>query len=415
MDEWDEFLERSTTEVDANIVVNEDTEAVKIISPTQDEPRDLGDFGDNAEVLMQMARGESLNSLSSSGVWINSTPITISTSVDSRQMTNFPKKRSHNPNTTHLSVPVANSIQDLIRSLTGHPILSHPLSQLKQQHNQQHHHYQQTCYEIDSLGLFFYGTAGDVKVDCNVRDDMMKVIEMKRNLLGKSIINFNNDTYIKNTNDISTYDSASIKMIISHKNLSLLASSIPPDGKCGWVIPFSVDETGKIDLSSPESLQKWDTLALFDELCSNSVESQISGLIESSEHLISFNEDELPILVQTRSPPFNISIKFRGSSHQINSNDSTNFLFYRQSNYLVEVDFESLKIESIKSLVPRFDQQNRLFLLLKSLRSKLSKLPQGKYFLAHPSNTPFIKILSLTPQENNSQEVNIFETFLKHF
>lgn len=406
MDEWDEFLARSTTCTDIEDVIDADTE-MDVVSTKEhvtevSNPRDLGDFGDNAEVLMQMARGESLNSLSSNGVWINSTAVQVDRSNTANAST-FPvnKKRAFKPLVAGPSVPVANSIQDLTRSITGHPVLSYPLSLLKQLQNQQ---VIPDAYEIDSLGLFFYGAAGDVKVECSARDDMMKVIEMKKNLLGKSIISDDLGSYTTVNNNDQLRDCG---MIVSHDNLKLLANSIPPAGKSSWIIPFTVNAVGTIDLSS-NSLTKPDTLTAFYDYCSQSVKKQMAGLMEPSEHSISLGE--LSILIKTQSPAFNISVQYRGTGHVDQSAESTNFLFYRQSNYSVEIDFEGLRIQAIKSFVPKFDQQNRLFLLLKALNSKLSCLPEGQYLLAHPSNTPFIKILAFTP---HGDAINIFESFLK--
>ena len=401
MDEWDEFLSKASEDIimTASSVEAEDKYMNTAVIQNESAPRvqeDLGGYSDNAEVLMQMSRGESLNQLSSNGIWIKSTINTVKQSnTGASSNVHQPIKRPLKSGVS-ISVPIANSFQDLSRALTGHPLLSHPLSVLT--HSRTFNQVMCPLYEIDSMGLFFYGSAGDsVKVESNVKDDFMKVIELKRILLGKSILNTNlvESSKITNLNDLND-----AQMIVSWDNLKVLSNSIPPNGKSSWILPFEVTSSGSINLTfepifSPSSLPNTD---LFYEFTRKIVESQLAsspGLLEDSEHSIAI--EDFKVLVKTKNPAFNISINFRGSCHPDPSNDSLNFLFYRQSNYSVEIDFETLKIASIKSFVPKFDQQNRLFLLLKGLKSKLltDKLSEGRYYLAHTANCPFIKVLSL--------------------
>ena len=350
-----------------------------------EKEKDLCDFGDNAEVLMQMARGESFTSLSTNGVWINSNGNTVVSSASKTLANSYSgsvgsKKRSLKPSTS-IGLPVANSLQDLTRALTGHPILSHPLSLLKQNNiNIQTGEFK----EIDSIGLFFYGTPSKVKIESNVQDDMMQGIEVKHFLMGKSII-----TDLRPSN-VTTSLSIDCNFVVSLDNLKVISNSIPPNGKTSWLIPFTVSHSGQVDLSLSGCNYFSDPLGYFYEYCNRSVRTQISELIKESDHVVTL--DDLRILVKTSTPSYNISVNFRGVLHSDPLTDLTNFLFYRQSNYSVEVDFETLKISSIKSFVPKFDQQNRTFLLLKALSSKLTKLSEGNYFLSHTANTPFIKI-----------------------
>lgn len=405
MDEWDEFLCR------AEITQLEDEEMPSAESEEEEEEvavetlksrstinrDDLGEFGDNAEVLMQMARGESLNTLSSNGVWIKSD---VNSTAKSNNSFMGKKRTLKSTGSTLLSVPIANSFQDLTKAITGHPSLSHPLSLLKQQNI-----YQKKAYEIDSLGLFFYGAPGDVKVEWTGKDDMMKIIEMKKILIDKSII-FNEETCENNNSSISNFDfnfDASINGIqISHENLKLLAGSIPPNGKTGWIIPITIISNA-VDLTG-KAVYKFDPIGLLFEYCEKSIYKQLgNNLLEPTEHLIT--ENSFKVLVKTYSPPFIISMNFRGECHVDPTAILSNFLFYRQSNYSIEIDFESLKVKSIKSFLPKFDHQNRLFLLLKALKNKLTKLTDGNYFLLHQPNTPFIKILSLETKSEGENEI----------
>ena len=375
MDEWDEFLSRADNDPQDEPMkrVESETEPIPVVGTS-----DLGEFGDNAEVLIQMARGESFNSLSSNGVWINSSQ---TTNTQSNTSGFVGKKRTLKTTTTGPSVPIANSIQDLTRAITGHPLLSHPLSLL----NQSNPTDTNTSREIDSLGLFFYGTPGEVKIEWNGKDDMMKIIEMKKRLIDRSIF----------TNNIcenrGIQSPQFVDLMISYENLNLLAGAIPPNGKTSWIIPFTVKS--KTTNLTQKAVYKSDPLTCFYEFCHKSVHNQMGNLSEFSEHFITI-EDSLKVCVLTSSPPFNISVNFRGENHVDPVSLCTNFLFYRQSNYSVEIDFESLKIKSIKSFLPKFDNQNRLLLLLKALNNKFTKLEDGNYLLVHPSNTPFIKILS---------------------
>lgn len=390
MDEWDEFLSRATGSVVSNNTEHFDTEEDKNVQMGQNKG-DLGDFGDNAEVLMQMSRGESLsNLLSPNGIWINSTSETIKKPPLSASSSGYESKKRSLKNATvsaTCSVPVANSIQDLTRALTGHPLLSHPLSLLKNGSLQE---IDSSLVEIDSLGLFFYGTPGNFKIESNVRDDMMKVIDLKRNLLLKSIVSELLPGHQRNQRTFNDFLEA--QMIISHENLKILSGSIPPNGKTNWLIPFTVSSSGRVDLSSETGWQTFpDPLGYFYNYCGRVVSESITGLIEPTEHVITLEDKK--ILVLTTDPVYNISINFRGALHNDPSTDPINFLFYRQSNYSVEIDFESLKISTIKSFVPKFDQQSRVFFLLKALEAKLTGLAEGKYFLKHVANTPFIKIM----------------------
>ena len=398
-DEWDEFLSKASEDVvmasSSPVSVKNEEEVADSSSPLNLVNGDLGDFGDNAEVLMQMARGESLSQLSSNGVWINSTSnIQKQNSLVTSSNPHQSIKRSLKASSP--SVPIANSFQDLTRALTGHPLLSHPLSLLSQKRAAIKEHLV-PLYEIDSLGLFFYGSCGDgVKVDSNIKDDFMKVIEMKRLLLEKSILN-NVEALKEDYSNTESVSQSDAQIVVSFENLKILSNSIPPNGKSSWLIPFEVTSTGSVDLSfeafSPMNTQ----INLFYDYARSSIESQLAalhGLLEDSEHFIII--DNLKVRVMTKNPSYNIVTNFRGSSHPDPSTDPLNFLFYRQSNYSIEIDFDTLKITSIKSFVPKFDQHNRLFLLLKGLKSKLldGKLAEGRYYLAHTANCPFIKILS---------------------
>lgn len=403
-DEWDEFLSRASDDVvmtsSPSVSTKNEEEVADSSTPVNPINGDLGDFGDNAEVLMQMARGESLSQLSSNGVWINSTSnIQKQNNSATSSNTHQSLKRSLKTSTSSPSVPIANSFQDLTRALTGHPLLSHPLSLLSQKRAAIKENLV-PLYEIDSLGLFFYGSCGNgVKVESNVKDDFMKVIEMKRLLLEKSI---NVETLKEDYSNTESVSPSDAQIVVSFENLKILSNSIPPNGKSSWLIPFEITSTGSVDLSfeafSPMNTQ----INLFYDYARSSVESQLAasqGLLEDSEHFIII--DNLKIRVKTKNPSYNIVTNFRGSSHPDPSTEPLNFLFYRQSNYSIEIDFESLKITSIKSFVPKFDQQNRLFLLLKGLKSKLldGKLAEGRYYLAHTANCPFIKILSINQIE----------------
>ena len=397
-DEWDEFLSRASEDfvmTSSSVSVKNEEKVADSSIQVNTINGDLGDFGDNAEVLMQMARGESLSQLSSNGVWINSTS-NIQNQNNSATSSNTHQAMKRSLKTSSPSVPIANSFQDLTRALTGHPLLSHPLALLSQKRAAIKEHLV-PLYEIDSLGLFFYGSCGDgVKVDSNVKDDFMKVIEMKRLLLEKSILNnveASNEDY--STESVHPSDA---QIIVSFENLKILSNSIPPNGKSSWLIPFEVTSTGSVDLSFEAFSPMNSQINLFYDYARSSVESQLAasqGLLEDSEHFIII--DNLKVRVKTKNPAYNIVTNFRGSSHPDPSTEPLNFLFYRQSNYSIEIDFETLKIASIKSFVPKFDQQNRLFLLLKGLKSKLldGKLTEGRYYLAHTANCPFIKILSI--------------------
>src|SRR5690606_28146389 len=133
------------------------------------------------------------------------------------------------------SVPIANSFQDLSRAMTGHPLLSHSLSMLAHKHTL--YQCDSPLYEIDSLGLFFYGSAGDtVRIESSVKDDFMKVIEMKRILLEKSILT--NDPAIFNSSKTVNECASESQIFMSFDNLKLLSNSIPPNGKTSWLLPF---------------------------------------------------------------------------------------------------------------------------------------------------------------------------------
>ena len=82
MDEWDEFLSKASEDIimTASSVEAEDKYMNTAVIQNESAPRvqeDLGGYSDNAEVLMQMSRGESLNQLSSNGIWIKSTINTV--------------------------------------------------------------------------------------------------------------------------------------------------------------------------------------------------------------------------------------------------------------------------------------------------------------------------------------------------
>lgn len=391
-DEWDEFLSRASSEpASPKLVAQEPEQKPTENDDIQLEKKDLCDFGDNAEVLMQMARGESYNALlSSNGIWINSTTSKVNTKGSPAVNAVFGKKRALKESVVP-SVPIANTFQDMTRALSGHPILSHPLSLLKQ--NSSPISEPSSAVEIDSLGLFFYGSPGSVKIESNVRDDIMKVIELKKNLLDKSLmISETGVSLTCNTPEISN-DNDGIKMIISHENLKIISSSIPPNGKTNWLIPFTVTPSGRIDLSEPGCHVFSDQSGYFYEFCNKMVGVRISELMETSEHVIIL--DDKKILIKTVSPAYTISINFRGSHHSDPFSDPVNFLFSRQSNTSIEVDFESLKVTAVRSFVPKFDQQSRVFLLLRALEGKVSGLPEGNYLLKHVANVPFIKILRL--------------------
>jgi hypothetical protein len=404
MDEWDEFLSRADTQDQEMHDVESKGEEMVMISrsPSIVSKNDLGEYEDNAEVLMQMARGESFNTLSSNGVWIKSD---INSNIKSNSGF-MGKKRTLKANGGLIpaSVPIANSVQDLTRAITGHPTLSHPLSHVLLRQTSD---FSQKAYEIDSLGLFFYGLTGDVKVEWSGKDDMMKIIEMKKRLIDQSIIRPDDINFDENFNEHfnSTPTSSTFDMKISQENLKLLAGSIPPYGKIGWMIPFTVT-SNKVELTE-KAVYKLDQLGLFFEYCDKFVFNRLDGLLEPTEHFIIERGDSLKVSVQTCSPHFNISVNFRGESYEDPTAILSNFLFYRQSNYLIEIDFESLKIKSIKSFLPKFDHQNRLFSLLKALKNKLTKLTDGKYFLSHQPNTPFIKILSLDGGNGNFNQIEI--------
>ena len=405
MDEWDEFLSKSE-KIQQNTEI---PDSPVIITPKS--PSELFEFEDNAEILVQIAGGESLNSLlSPNGVWIKSPgsldPRTAQTKSPSLNNTNSKKRslQNHGPST----VPVANTLQDLSRAIIGHPTLSHPLSLLKQ-------HYQSAIklacpfYEIDSIGIFFYGTVGEIHVETNARDDMMKAIPLKRKLINSSLLNSSILTHQSSYNYYNL--DTSFKFILSHDNLKILADSLPPNGKSSWIIPFSVKD-GRVDLSVKGL--KTDQLALFYDYLALSVQKQILDLLDPSIHIISLVSEGIQIAVKTVSPALNVSIGFRGAFHSEPAAQATDFLFSRQSNYSIEVDFENgpLRCTAIKSFVPKLDSQNRLFLLLKALANKLPSLPDGTYFLAHLSNTPIIKIFSDSPVKSDQQPVN-FDVFMK--
>ena len=142
-------------------------------------------------------------------------------------------KRSLKTSTSSPSVPIANSFQDLTRALTGHPLLSHPLSLLSQKRAAIKENLV-PLYEIDSLGLFFYGSCGNgVKVESNVKDDFMKVIEMKRLLLEKSI---NVETLKEDYSNTESVSPSDAQIVVSFENLKILSNSIPPNGKSSWLI-----------------------------------------------------------------------------------------------------------------------------------------------------------------------------------
>jgi hypothetical protein len=414
MDEWDDFLAASTTEVVLQEDESEETTSVL----------DLGDFEGNAEVMMQMARGENLNQLSNNGVWIKSTisPTTTATTTTTT-ITAANRKRNHSsdrkpPHLNNTSHPIANSVEDLKRALCGHPLLSFPLQQLKQR-------FAITqgiqVFEIDSLGLFFYGSPGDVKITSNVQDDFMKVIEIKNQLIGKSLRTTqptSNHMALSLSSDISQ---PSLDMIISLENYKILANCLPPNGKTNWILPFHIDPTSlTIDLASERAILPEfcsSELDLLFEFCSQSINSHLEApqLITEAEHLVSIDQN-FNILVKTTCPPINVSLNFRGSKFDNCFPDSAvNSLFSRQANYSVEVDFENnLTVTAIKSFVPKFDPQNRSHLLFKALKEKLSKLPPStRHFLVHVANSPFIKIFSSVPIESAQVPIHLDSIFKK--
>ena len=439
MDEWDEFLTKaneshsSVYNSDKNINVNLDDMDKSLVSTRPDpkmiqEPSDLGEFGDNAEVLMQMARGESLNQLSNGGIWLNSTVIDTTNlnnlkGISDRVRADMMKKRALKPMTASSpSIPVANSLQDLSRALTGNPLLSYPLSQLKTQsiNHQNHLHLLQnvSAFEVDSLGLFFYGAPETVKIESNVQDDMKKGLEIKRILLNQNLLQIpfppSFPTILNNEKQKDeTFASSSCAFTISYENFKMISNSIPPNGKSSWLIPFTVNSDASIDISLPAIVPDFcsSDFSLFFEFCSLAILASSAGnlLNEPTEHLITIGE-ELKFLVKTKAPACTIAINFRGSQYIDPSQESVSSLFYRQSNYSIEVDFETFSITSLKSFVPKLDEQSRSFMLLKALQTKLSKLEPGEYFLAHIANTPFIKIIALNhnPTDDPSKLLNSF-------
>lgn len=441
MDEWDEFLSKaneshsSVSISDKNVNINLDTNldigmVKSSVSTLPDpkmiqEPADLGEFGDNAEVLMQMARGESLNQLSNGGIWLNSTAIDTTTlnnfkGVSDGVRASMMKKRALKSMTaSSSSIPVANSLQDLSRALTGNPLLSYPLSQLKTQslNHQIHLHLLQnvSAYEVDSLGLFFYGAPETVKIESNVQDDMKKGLEIKRSLLNQNLLQIPFPLFLNNENKKDETIAASpCAFTISYENFKMISNSIPPNGKSSWLIPFKVNSDASIDISLSAIVPDFcsSEFSLFFEFCSRAIISASAAgnlLNEQTEHLITIDEG-LKFLVKTKAPACTIAINFRGSQYIDPSQESVSSLFYRQSNYSIEVDFETFSITSLKSFVPKFDEQSRSFMLLKALQIKLSKLKPGEYFLAHIANTPFIKIITLNhnPADDSSKVLNSF-------
>lgn len=436
MDEWDEFLTKANepqssvpvsdiyldkdADLNPDIIMDMNDSNVEsnrvLVSQTQtvmQDSVDLGKFGDNAEVLMQMARGESLSQLSS-GIWLNSCVTHKSTLNNLKgSYDETTKKRALKSITVSPpSIPIANSLQDLLRALIGNPLLSYPLSQLKLQNfNLQLNMLQNvSAYEVDSLGLFFYGAPGTVKIESNVQDDMKKGLEMKKLLLNFNLLQipipFPSNS-ITNKVEIQN-DEFSIPtpypFTISYENFKTISNSIPPQGKSNWLIPFTVYQSNTssdsiIDISKPAIVHDFcsSDLSLFFEFCSLAISSAISNsdvlFNEETEHLITIDE-EFKFLVKTKAPACTVAVNFRGAQYTNPFQESVSSLFYRQSNYSFEIDFESLCITSLKSFVPKFDEQSRSFMLLKALQTKLSKLEPGEYFLAHIANTPFIKIIT---------------------
>lgn len=464
-DEWDDFLnqneqkekelesndmeadnEESSQELDVDIDMQMTTED-DLTSPSTSPSLaleqaissfDLSDFSDNAEVLIQVSRGESLSQMSSgSGIWLNSDtpPITKTKTKTSQTSSHMATKRSLKPQqgtAVTVQFPVANSFTDLTRALTGNPLLSHPISQFQKSSNSPHQNeyelVQNTLTEVDSFGLFFYGAVGGVKVVSNgSNEDFMLGVRIKKSLEGVNLLHVVEErtedvfplkvetTSVKTDSQSSETEAHPPAMNISLENLKIIATSIPPNGRTSWLIPFtltlnetktgdsaSASDSRTIDLLSPPIVPDFATSpvdALYElyykRICE--VSSKVSCTTRDLYKISIYDDDNLQINLHTFPSfvPISVSLHFRGAAYPSPAQSLLDPLFHRQSNFAVEVDSETATIRTTKLYMPRFDNQAKIFLLLKSLHGKLSKLHTGQqYYLSHTANTPIIKILT---------------------
>ena len=389
MDEWDDFLAKrsaSTAELDDLPVPKQKDEVLDV---------DLGEYVDNAEVFIQVSRGESLTHMRE-GIFINQSTVPLQVKPPLKQPQKLPVS----------NLPVANSLSDLIKLLPGHPRLSHPLGQMMVQSRDSIKSLLSSTVEVDSLALFFYGAAKDVKVESDCKIDYSEAVEFKKTLIGQSLLD--EATYVQFEEQAPSFDDS--RLFVSLENLRLLCGAIPPYGKTPFLIPFKVNDVGQVDLTASSLVSDFasgTTVEALIRLYRQRLEAKVSATQFTTRVFIGETQK---ITVSGQRPLFNVNLAFRGAIHPDAPYTSIlETLFSRQPNYHAIVEAESGLVSDLKIYVPCLDLQAKVYNLLALLADRLPKLPANKqYFLLHVAGTPHLKILEFS-SENGSFDCNLFK------
>ena len=393
-DEWDDFLnKRSASSADLDEPVSE----TAVVHEAEKREVDVGQYVDNAEVFIQLSRGESLTQLSQ-GIFINST---TPTSAQRQQLA-----LSAKPSKSSSNLPVANSLSDLAKLLPGHPRLSHPLAQLNATDRESIRALLASTCELESLMLFFYAAVKDLKIESESQVAYSEIAQLKRDLIGQVLL----EDGPRAASSVLGGIIDDSKMTVSLENLRLLCGAIPPNGKSPFLIPFRVSETGQVDLTSSALVSDFASGSTVESL-SRFYRLQLEQSFPSTPLVTSvlFGES-LKVAIVGKRPLFNVNLAFRGASHADPLHALIHSLFYKQPNYNVSVEAETGRVSDLKIYVPRQDLQAKLFNLLALLAEKLSQLSADKqYFLLHLAGTPNIKILEFNSAGNGAFDVNLFK------
>lgn len=395
MDEWDDFLTKRSAS-SANLDEEQPTESCDATAAVVQI--DLGEYTDNAEVFLQVSRGESLTQMSE-GIFIRQQPA----SIPKQQWPTLKPQKQSAPIQSSSSVPVANSLSDLAKLLPGHPRLSHPLTSVVDRESIKA--LLSATVEVETLMLFFYGAAKDLKVESDCCVDYAEGAEFKARLIGQNLLD--SEDAISGDLGVCVDDS---RLLVSLDNLRLLCGAIPPLGKSPFLIPFQVNEAGQVDLSASALVSDFtsgNTVDSLVRLYRRRLEGKVAAAAAPFTTKVCIGES-CKVAVFGKRPLFNVNVAFRGALHPDPLHDAVSSLFYRQPNYHVSVEAETGLVKDLRVYVPRLDAQAKVFALLPMLSDKLSRLAAHRqYFLLHVAGAPNLKVLEANP--SGTFDVNLFK------
>lgn len=410
MEEWDEFLSVASVSMESvstardsvlpSVATDEPPQQIQH-SPVHAPSPPLEEFADNAEVLIQLAQGESSAQLAN-GIWISKGTVPVAGFSARKSPSQTAKRPIMSHGKSPATVPVANSLQDLGRALDGHPLLSHPLSLMRRACISPCITSLQTATltEVGSLGLFFYGGPKTVQVETDAVEDFDQIIRLKHVFAPSNTASLlSHEPTVQPLPTSTLPPSPAAHMTISLDNLKTIVGALPPHGKPAWMLPFSVtaapegDGRTHVDLSrlaiaSPSATS---LLAATFDYYTHAVRERVTSV--PSRHRISLDETLL-VDVLTQTPVLSVALHFRGALHLDPAHSLVESLFCNEPNFQIELDAELAQIRACRVHVPRFDGQSRMFALLKGLHSMLSVLPPSdNYHLVHLASTPILKIV----------------------